>query len=278
MDFDTAVAALIKVSLLEDGDRDVTSEALCPEDMEVEAIIQAKQDGVVCGLGVAEKVLAAVDESLVFEPFLDEGDPIKERMMLGSLAGSARSLLKVERVLLNFLARMSGIATMTKALVDEVQDLGGVILDTRKTVPAWRFVDKYAVGVGGGINHRMGLSDVAMIKDTHVDACGGVDEAIETFRKADAEMPLIVEVRDLKEFSKALKHAKVLNRIILDNFPLDLMKEAVEMASGKVLLEASGGVTVDNAREIAETGVHFLSVGAITHSVRAFDWSFQMSR
>lgn len=278
MDFDTAIAALIKVSLLEDGSRDVTSEALCPEDLEVEAVVQAKQDGVVCGLHVVEKVLAAIDESLVFEPFLDEGDQIKERMMLGSFAGNARSLLKAERIMLNFLSRMSGIATMTRALVDEVQEFGGVILDTRKTVPAWRYADKYAVTIGGGINHRMGLDDVAMIKDTHVDACGGIDAAIEAFKSSGEEVPLIVEVRNMKEYDKALKHAKALNRIILDNFELEEMQEAVEKSSGKVLLEASGGVTVENAREIAETGVHFLSVGAITHSVQAFDWSFQMSR
>jgi len=277
MDFDSQLSALIDLAFAEDGSRDVTSELLFDAEEEKEGVISAKQDGIVAGFNCLEKIAAKIDDSMVIEPFLDEGDEVKNRMMVAGMNGKVVSLLRVERVLLNFLSRMSGIATMARQFVDAVEGTGAVILDTRKTVPGWRYLDKYAVTVGGGINHRMNLEDVAIIKDVHVDAAGGVEKAVLQFRGQEAERPLIVEVRDLKELDEALSQAKSLTRIMLDNFSVEQMQEAVDLASGRILLEASGNITLDNARAVAETGVHFLSIGALTHSVQAFDYSFQIS-
>lgn len=277
MDFNTQLKALLKLSFYEDGDQDITSELLFDQDVEKEALVLSKGEGVVCGLNIVEQIAAAVDESIVVEPYLEEGDAVRPRMMVMGMSGKVVSLLRVERVMLNFLSRLSGIASLTKQFVDAVEGTGAVILDTRKTIPGWRYLDKYAVTVGGGINHRMNLEDVAMIKDVHVDACGSVGEAIEKFRGQEAEKPLIVEVRDLNELQDALQHAKALTRIMLDNFELDEMREAVDIASGRILLEASGNITLDTVRDVAETGVHFLSIGALTHSAKAFDYSFTIS-
>jgi len=267
---------LTALSLKEDG-KDITSEVLCQEAGVKEAVIIAKEEGVLCGVNYIEKIVQLVDPDVLVDPFLEEGDPLKDRMMIVGIEAEVTTLLRIERVLLNFLCRLSGIASLTKEFVDAVEGTGAVILDTRKTVPGWRFLDKYAVTVGGGINHRMGLEDVALIKDTHVDVVGSVSQAITDFREQEESIPLIVEVRDLVEFHEALEHAKLLNRIILDNFNTDMLAEAVDIASGRILLEASGGINLENAREIAETGVHFLSIGALTHSVPGFDFSFKIS-
>lgn len=277
MDLDKQLRTLILLATAEDGKEDITSQAIFTGEEEAEAVIVANQDGIVCGIPFLEKIMHSIDEDVLIDPFVDEGDEIKDRMMLGSIEGKVTSLLRVERILLNFLSRLSGIATITHEFVEAVEGTGAVILDTRKTVPAWRLLDKYAVKIGGGINHRMNLEDLALIKDTHVDAVGGVGLAIDRFRENEGEKPLIVEVRNQDELREALDHHKSLNRIILDNFSVEEMLEAVEMASGRILLEASGGITLENAREIAETGVHFLSVGKLTHSVQAFDFSFKIS-
>lgn len=273
----------------------MTSELLFDEALEKDASLIAKQKGVICGLKFAEKICQHADPSLVVEPYLEEGDPVQDRMVILGLHGKIRSLLRIERVLINFLSRLSGIATFTRKFVDAVEGTGAVILDTRKTVPGWRFLDKYAVTMGGGINHRMNLSDVAMIKDSHLEglgrdagstgpanrggggAAGAVTEAIRRFRAKEMTKPLIVEVRSLAEFKEALPAAKSLTRITLDNFSLTDIKEAVVLSNGKVLLEASGNITLDNARSIAETGVHFLSIGALTHSSPGFDVSMKIA-
>lgn len=275
--FDTQLDALLELALQEDGQKDITSEHLFTEEQEVEARILSKDEGVVCGLEAAEKIAQFVDDSLVVEPYLEEGDFVKPRMMVMGMSGKVTSLLRVERILLNFMGRLSGVATQTRKFVRAVDGTGAVILDTRKTIPGWRYLDKYAVTVGGGINHRMNLEDVAMIKDVHVDAAGSVSAAIEKFRAQDADKPLIVEVRSLKEFEEALEQSKSLTRVMLDNFSTNNMKEAVKISSGRILLEASGNITLDNVREVAETGVHFLSVGALTHSAKAFDFSLHIS-
>jgi nicotinate-nucleotide pyrophosphorylase (carboxylating) len=277
MDLDTQLASLIEQALQEDGERDVTSELLFDGDEEREAMIISKDAGVICGVKYMETITNAVDDSIVVDPYVDEGDRVKNRMMLSGLSGKVVSLLRVERVLLNFMSRLSGIASHTSRFVSAVEGTGAVILDTRKTVPAWRYLDKYAVTVGGGINHRMNLADVAVIKDVHVDAAGSVDEAITRFRAQDAEVPLIVEVRTIDELNQALQHTKSLTRIMLDNFSASQMREAVQIASGRILLEASGNITLDNVRDVAETGVHFLSIGALTHSAPAFDLSLHIS-
>ncbi len=277
MDLDQQLQSLIEMAYLEDGERDVTSELICPEDDVREAVILARQDGIVCGLPFIDKIMHHIDPELTFEPFLDEGEVIKQRMMIGALEGKSASLLRVERVLLNFLGRLCGVSSLTHSFVTEVKGTNAVILDTRKTIPGWRYLDKYAVSKGGGINHRMNATDAAMIKDNHVVVAGGVDAAIESFRAKDADTPLIVEVQNLKELDKVAALSKDIARVTLDNFSVEDMSKAVEMVGGKVLLEASGGVHLENVREIAETGVHFISIGSLTHSAPAFDFSFQLS-
>lgn len=277
MNIETQLEALLDLALREDGDSDATSEALFQKGVEKEGVIIAKQDGVICGVQFLEKIVQRVDPNIVVEPFLFDGNEVKQRMMVGALQGDVLSLLRVERIVLNFLSRLSGIATLTSQYVKAIEGTGAVILDTRKTVPGWRYLDKLAVKTGGGINHRMGLHDVALIKDTHIDGIGGVKLAVQAFLAKGVQKPVIVEVRDLKEFQDAMEFSKSLNRIMLDNFTVEMVKEAVTLSSGKILLEASGGITLDNARTIAETGVHFLSVGSLTHSPKAFDLTFKIS-
>lgn len=277
MDIETQLLALVDLALQEDGANDATSEALFQKGVTKEGVIIAKQDGIICGIQFLEKIIHRVDAGVVVDPFLFDGNEVKQRMMVAALEGDVLSLLKVERIVLNFMARLSGIATYTSQFVKAIEGTGAVILDTRKTVPGWRYLDKYAVKTGGGINHRMGLHDVALIKDTHIDGMGGVKAAVQAFVSKGIEKPLIVEVRTIKEFQDALEFSKSLNRIMLDNFTIDMIQEAVTISSGKILLEASGGITLENARQIAETGVHFLSVGSLTHSPKAFDLSLKIS-
>lgn len=277
MDLDSQLATLVDLALKEDGERDITSEYLFDGDEEREGMIISKDEGVICGVKFMEKITSAVDESIVVEPYVEEGDRVKNRMMLAGISGKVVSLLRIERILLNIMGRLSGVASQTSRYVRAVEGTGAVILDTRKTIPGWRYLDKYAVTVGGGINHRMNLEDIALIKDVHVDSAGSIDEAITRFRTQEPEKPLIVEVRSLEELQDALQHAKSLTRIMLDNFSLSLMKEAVGIASGRILLEASGNITLENVRDVAQTGVHFLSIGALTHSAPAFDLSLHIS-
>ncbi|MGE3279298.1 MAG: carboxylating nicotinate-nucleotide diphosphorylase [Candidatus Altimarinota bacterium] len=277
MDLETQLLTLVDLALQEDGANDATSEALFEKGNTKEAVIIAKQDGVVCGIQFLEKIAHRVDPDILVDPFLFDGNVVKQRMMIGALEGDILSLLKLERVLLNFLGRLSGIATLTSQYVKAIEGTGAVILDTRKTVPGWRYLDKFAVKTGGGINHRMGLDDVLLVKDTHVDSMGGMKKALDALFSKNVEKPVIVEVRDMKEFQVALEFSKSLNRIMLDNFSVEMIEEAVGIASGKILLEASGGITLENARQIAETGIHFLSIGSLTHSAKAFDMTFKVS-
>jgi nicotinate-nucleotide pyrophosphorylase (carboxylating) len=277
LDLESQLLTLVDLAIQEDGANDVTSEALFDKGVTKEGVIISKQSGVVCGVQHLEKIAHRVDPEILVDPFLFDGNALKPRMMIAALEGSALSLLKAERIILNFLSRLSGIATLTSQYVKAIEGTSAVILDTRKTVPGWRYLDKHAVKVGGGINHRMNLGDVVLIKDTHIDGMGGVKKAVELMFSKNIEKPVIVEVRDLKEFQAALEFSKSLNRIMLDNFTVEMVKEAVQISSGKILLEASGGITLENARQFAETGVHFLSVGALTHSPKAFDLSFKIS-
>lgn len=277
MDLESQLKILIALAYKEDGKQDITSEVLCDDETVKEAVIVSREDGVLCGLNFLEQIIQAVDEDVLIDPFMMEGDELKERMMVASIEAKCTTLLRVERVIMNFLSRLSGVASLTNKFVQEVEGTGAVILDTRKTVPGWRYLDKYAVKTGGGINHRMNLSDVAMIKDSHIDIMGNVSDVIKKFIQEEPEKPLIVEVRNLDEFNEAMGFSKSLNRIMLDNFDLESLREAVDISSGKILLEASGGANLENVREIAETGVHFISVGALTHSPKAFDFTFRIS-
>jgi nicotinate-nucleotide pyrophosphorylase (carboxylating) len=254
---------------------DVTSAATIPPDAVLHARITAKQAGVVCGLPVAAEVFRYVDAALQIEILVPEGARVEPGTLLMRISGNGRALLVAERMALNFLGRMSGVATLTSQFVQAIEGTGARMLDTRKTLPGFRALDKYAVRMGGGVNHRMGLYDMALIKDNHVDAAGGIEAAVQRVRQAHGDQfPIEVEVRDLAELAVALKLP--VNRIMLDNMSLADMRAAVRLTGGRVPLEASGNVTIETVRAIAETGVDFISSGALTHSAPVFDVSMKI--
>lgn len=234
--------------------------------------IIAKQEGVIAGLDVAQAVYQELDPRVDFTPQVGEGTRVVNRLVLALIAGRARSLLTAERTALNFLGRISGIATLTRAFVDAVAGTKAVILDTRKTAPGLRLVDKLAVKRGGGQNHRIGLYDMVLIKDNHIDFAGSLAAAVNLARAGAPGLKIEVEARTLVDVGAALSLG--VERILLDNMPLDSMAESVRLNAGRARLEASGNVTLETVREIAGTGVDFISIGALTHSVKVFDLSF----
>ncbi len=263
----------IRRALAEDiGPGDVTTESIVPAEAVMRGHIIAKQDGVVAGLDVAEAVYALVDERIVFERQAEEGARVTRGQTLAVVSGPARGLLTAERTALNFLGRMSGIATLTRAFVDAVAGTRAVILDTRKTAPGLRAADKLAVRRGGGQNHRMGLYDMVLIKDNHIDFAGSITAAVERARAGAPGLEIEIEARTLDDVREAL--ALGVERILLDNMTLEMMAEAVRLTAGRARLEASGNVTLENVRRIAETGVDYISSGALTHSAKVFDVSF----
>lgn len=263
----------IRRALAEDiGPGDVTTNSIVPPDAVMRGRIIAKQDGVVAGLDVAQAVYRMVDERISFTALVAEGARVTNRQTLAIVSGPARGLLTAERTALNFLGRMSGIATLTRQFVDAVAGTGATILDTRKTAPGLRMVDKLAVQRGGGRNHRIGLYDMVLIKDNHIDFAGSLRAAVERARKHAPHLEIEVEARTLDDVREALDLG--VQRIMLDNMPLAMMAEAVRLVAGRARLEASGNVSLDTIRQIAETGVDDISVGALTHSARVFDVSF----
>jgi nicotinate-nucleotide pyrophosphorylase (carboxylating) len=267
------VIACVKHALDEDiGPGDVTTNSIVPADARMAGHIIAKQVGVVAGLDVAKQAFQLLDERVTFEANVDEGTAVQNRQVLATLSGSARALLTAERTALNLLGRMSGIATLTRRFVEAVAGTRASILDTRKTVPGLRAIDKLAVQRGGGQNHRFGLYDMILIKDNHIDFAGSLTEAVCRARAANTALEIEVEARTLDDVRQALDIG--VPRILLDNMSPDLMRRAVELNGGRALLEASGNVNLDNVRQIAETGVDYISIGALTHSVKAFDVSF----
>lgn len=265
--------AVIRRALAEDiGPGDVTTNWIIPESQGSEAIILAKAAGVLAGLDVARDAFALVDERIRFEPLLADGDRLRPKDVVARIAGPTRGILIAERVALNFLQRLSGIATLTRAFVDAVAGTKAVILDTRKTTPGLRLLEKYAVRMGGGANHRIGLYDMVLIKDNHIEAAGGITEAVKRVRARNAAGLLIeVEARTLDDVCEAV--ALAVDRILLDNMTCEQMRQAVQLVNGRVPLEASGNVTLETVRQIAETGVDFISSGALTHSAKALDLS-----
>lgn len=264
----------IRRALAEDiGSGDVTTEAIVPPEAFMRGQILAKQNGVVAGLDVAQAVYQMVDERILFEAQVDEGSPVSKGQVLAIVSGPARGLLTAERTALNFLGRMSGIATLTRHFVEAIAGRRAVILDTRKTVPGLRVVDKFAVQRGGGQNHRMGLYDRVLIKDNHIDFAGSLTMAVQRVRKHAPDLPIEVEARTLEEVREAL--TLDVDRILLDNMTPAQMSEAVRLVAGRIELEASGNVSLENVGQIAETGVDYISIGALTHSVRVFDLSFE---
>ena len=259
------------------GQGDLTRLLVVPEDIEGEAVILAKEGGVLAGLWVAERVFALADPRTAFAPLVAEGARVAEGTEVARVRGPLRGILAGERLALNLLQRLSGIATLTRAYVEALAGTKAQILDTRKTTPGLRALEKYAVRVGGGRNHRYGLFDGILIKENHVRAAGGVGEAV---RRAKARAPhylkVEVEVRDLAELEEALEAGADL--ILLDNFPLEALREAVRRVGGRVPLEASGNMTLERAKAAAEAGVDYVSVGALTHSAKALDLSLLVVR
>ncbi len=254
---------------------DVTSAAVMRETKSLIGRVVAKTRGVVAGLPVAAAVFALVSSECVLTLVARDGQQVEAGDELFRVRAPGRALLTAERTALNFLGRMSGIATLTRRYVDAVAGTGAIILDTRKTAPGLRWLDKYAVRMGGGQNHRMGLYDMVLIKDNHIDAAGSITAAVERVQERySTRYPIEVEVKNLVELREAL--ALHPDRIMLDNMTLDVMRQAVEIAAGRVPLEASGNVSLETVRAIAETGVDFISVGALTHSAPALDVSMRL--
>ena len=271
-------ASIVQCALDEDiGRGDVTSLAILASDLELAGQIVSKEQGVVAGLEVANLAFRLVDARISMIPQVTDGEAIAPAQILAQVRGPGEGILSTERVALNFLQRMSGIATMTWRFVEAVRGTKAVILDTRKTVPGLRVLDKMAVRLGGGQNHRLGLYDMVLIKDNHIAAAGSIGEAVRRTRAAvGSGFAIEVEVTSLPQVEEAL--AAGVDRIMLDNMGIDEMAEAVEFAGGRVELEASGNVTLDNVADIAATGVDFISVGSLTHSVRALDISLEITR
>jgi nicotinate-nucleotide pyrophosphorylase (carboxylating) len=272
---------LIARALQEDvGDGDHTTLATIPAGTKSGARLLVKQDGVLAGTEVAETVARMVDPELTLRPYLHDGARVSRGDIAFNLMGPQRSILIAERTLLNFMQRMSGIATLTARYVQAVAGTGCRVLDTRKTTPGLRALEKWAVRLGGGTNHRHGLYDMMMIKDNHADMAGGISRAIAAARAYQAEhglsLPIEVETRNLAEVDEVLRTGGV-QRIMLDNFDVPLLREAVELIGGRYETEASGGITLETIRDFAETGVDFISVGALTHSAPSLDLSLKAS-
>ncbi len=271
------ILPIIEQALHEDiGSGDVTTSALLPPHLGLAGRFLAKQNGVVAGLELTGVVFRLLDAREEFACAVADGDRISVGQVLADVKGPGAAILTGERVALNLLQRMSGIATLTRRFVERVQGTKAVILDTRKTAPGLRVLDKLAVKMGGGENHRFGLYDMVLIKDNHIAAAGGITQAIERARsRAKEGLAIEVEVGCLTELREAL--AQRPDRIMLDNMSVEDMAQAVALAGGKVELEASGNVTLDNVADIARTGVDFISVGALTHSVHALDISLEIT-
>lgn len=254
---------------------DITSSATVPHNQVLHGRVTSKQFGTLAGIGLCVAVFKWVDPKIKVSLLSEDGAAVQPGTVVLDVTGAGRSILTAERTALNFLGRMSGIASYTKLFVEAVAGTNAVILDTRKTVPGSRAIDKYAVSMGGGKNHRMGLFDMALIKDNHIDGAGGITNAIQGFReKFGTTIPIEVEVKDLTELEEALAHEP--DRIMLDNMPLDMIRAAIEITKHRVPLEVSGNVSIERVKQIAETGVDYISIGALTHSAPVLDLSLRM--
>jgi nicotinate-nucleotide pyrophosphorylase (carboxylating) len=250
----------------------VTTNCIISPEVMLEGQFIAKAAGIVAGLEVVRQTFALIDKQVQFTPHVADGDAVTTGMIIATVNGSGRALLSGERVALNLLQRMSGIATLTRQFVNAVAGTGAIILDTRKTAPGLRMLDKWAVELGGGQNHRFGLYDMVMIKDNHIAAAGSITEAVQRVRAGDdRRRPIEVEVKNLDELRETLELA--VDRILLDNMSLTEMSQAVDITNHRTPLEASGNVSLETVAEIAATGVDYISAGALTHSVQALDIS-----
>ena len=270
---------LIKLAFAEDiGDGDHTTLCCIPSDAEGAQKLIVKEDGVLAGVEMAKRIFAAFDPTLKMEQFLNDGDEVKVGDVAFIVRGKVQSLLQTERLMLNVMQRMSGIATVTRRYARQLEGLKTRVLDTRKTTPGLRIIEKEAVKIGGGVNHRIGLFDMILLKDNHVDFAGGITNAIKRaqayLQEKGKDLKIEIEVRNLDELQEVMDCGGV-DRIMLDNFTPELTRKAVEMIDGRFETESSGGITFDTLRSYAECGVDYISVGALTHSVKGLDLSFK---
>jgi len=273
------IEEIIRQALDEDiQSGDVTTQAIISDEVLGRGKFLIKADGVIAGLNIAKKVFEMVDEKIEFKNLIRDGEKVKIGDVVAVVEGKASTILTAERTALNFLQRMSGIATLTNGFAERIKHTKAKILDTRKTVPGLRLVDKEAVLLGGGQNHRIGLFDMFVIKDNHIEIAGSITNAVNACRKfqqmKDSNLKIEVETKNLDEVKEAL--ACNVDIIMLDNFNTEMMKKAVILINGKCLVEASGNINLNNVKEVAETGVDFISVGALTHSVKALDISLEV--
>ncbi len=270
---------LIELAFAEDiGDGDHTTLCCIPADAMGKSKLLIKEEGILAGVEVAKKVFDKFDKDLQVDVLINDGEHIKPGDVAMIVTGRVRSLLQTERLMLNIMQRMSGIATMTNKYVKLLEGTNARVLDTRKTTPGLRMFEKQAVKIGGGVNHRIGLFDMILLKDNHVDFAGGIDSAIERCHKylkdRNLDLKIEIEVRNFDELQQVLNHGGI-NRIMLDNFSVADTRKAVEIINHRFETESSGGITIDTIRSYAETGVDFISVGALTHSVKGLDMSFK---
>ena len=270
---------LIDLAFAEDiGDGDHTTLCCIPEDAMGKSHLLIKEDGILAGVEVAKRVFAKFDSTMQVEVLINDGTPVKKGDIAMVVTAKVRSLLQTERLMLNIMQRMSGIATMTNKYVERLKGTKTHVLDTRKTTPGLRMLEKQAVKIGGGMNHRIGLFDMILLKDNHVDFCGGITNAIarchEYLKEKGLDLKIEIEVRNFDELAEAMNCGGI-NRIMLDNFSVADTKKAVDIVGGKFETESSGGITFDTIRDYAECGVDFISVGALTHSVKGLDMSFK---
>lgn len=270
---------LIDLSFSEDiGDGDHTTLCCIPEDAMGKSKLLIKEEGILAGIRVAKQIFHRFDPTMEIEVFIEDGTHVKPGDVAMVVTGKVQSLLQTERLMLNVMQRMSGIATMTDKYVQRLKGTKTNILDTRKTTPGMRMLEKEAVKIGGGVNHRIGLFDMILLKDNHVDFCGGISNALDRCAKYQKEkglnLKVEIEVRSFKEIEEVIAHGGA-DRIMLDNFNVENTRKAVELINGKFEVESSGGITYDTIRDYAECGVDFISVGALTHSVKGLDMSFK---
>src|SRR5574344_823692 len=276
---DELVDKLIDLAFAEDiGDGDHTTLCCIPADAMGKSHLLIKEDGILAGVEVAKEVFRRFDPEMKVEVLMGDGTPVKKGDIAMIVSGKVRSLLQTERLMLNIMQRMSGIATMTHKYVERLKGTKTHVLDTRKTTPGMRMLEKMAVKIGGGVNHRIGLFDMILLKDNHVDFAGGIDKAItrakEYCKAKGKDLKIEIEVRNFDELQQVLDLGGV-DRIMLDNFSTENTKKAVEIIGGRYETESSGGITYDTLRDYAECGVDFISVGALTHSVKGLDMSFK---
>ena len=270
---------LIDLAFAEDiGDGDHTTLCCIPEEAMGKSHLLIKEDGILAGVEVAKRVFARFDPTMKVEELMGDGTPVKKGDIAMVVTGKVRSLLQTERLMLNIMQRMSGIATMTNRYVKRLEGTKTHVLDTRKTTPGMRMLEKQAVKIGGGMNHRIGLFDMILLKDNHVDFAGGIKNAItryhEYLKEKNLDLKIELEVRNFDELNQALEQGGI-NRVMLYNFSVEDTAKAVKIVNGKYEVESSGGITFDTIRDHAECGVDFISVGALTHSVKGLDMSFK---